>query len=82
MARRGHSDSHYLFGSCGWHAVQESYRVRLKKTIDEATPAAIQDGTVDEAAERFVADFRLEVPELIEGAVSVDLEEAEVDVNG
>lgn len=82
MARRGHSDSHYLFGSYDWHAVQESYRERLKKTIDEAAPATIQDGTVDEAAERFVAEFRLEVPELIEGAVSVDLEEAEVDVTG
>jgi hypothetical protein len=82
MARRGHQDTDYLFWSYDFFAVQENSLERLKKAIDDADASSVQEGTVDEVADRFVEEFRLEVPELTEGAMSVDLEEAHVDVTG
>lgn len=82
MARRGHRDVDYLFARTEWHDVQDSQRQRLTSAIDNAAPSVIQSGTVDEVAEGFVSEFQLAIPVLIEGAVSVDLQETKVDVTG
>jgi hypothetical protein len=80
MRRRGHDNTDYLFWPDDFHAVQEAYRERLKRTIDDANAALVEDGTVDDVGARFAEQFRLEAPELTEGATSVDIEETRVDV--
>jgi TIR domain len=82
MPRSGHSRSDYLFHDSDFFTVQHNNQERLKKAIDDAPPTTIRDGATNEVAERFVADSQLEVPELTEGAISVDIEEADVDVTG
>ena len=45
------------------------------------SPAAVADGrTPDEIAAEFVHRFRLDTPDLTEGAISMDVEEVQVDV--
>jgi hypothetical protein len=82
MPRRGHDNRDYLFWSYDFYGVQEACHERLRKAVDDADPAAIQEGTVEEAGTRIAEGFRLEAPELTEGAISVDIEEARVDVTG
>jgi hypothetical protein len=82
MPRRGHSDGDYLFRTYDFHGVQEHQQEKMKQAIDAADAAAVQAGSVEEVANTFVEQFRVEVPELTEGAISVDLEEAQVDVSG
>src|ERR1043165_6144586 len=81
MPRRGWSESHYLFHDYDLHAGLQGQIEKLKQTIDAADPASIADD-LDEVVERFVPDFHVDTPELIEGAVSVDVEEAKVDASG
>lgn len=71
-----------LFSTYDFHAIQQDQSERLKDAINRADAASVEAGTVEEAAERFAAQFRFEVPELTEGAFSVDVEEAQVDVSG
>src|SRR5688572_16666295 len=82
MPRRGHSDSDYLFHDYEFYGNAEAWKEKLKEAIDKADPAAVKSGTADEAAEPFVQEFQVQVPELTEGAISVDVEEAKVDVTG
>lgn len=82
MPRRGHDRDDYLFYKYDFHGVQEANQQRLRSTIDDADPALVQAGTVDTAAQKFVDNFLLAAPELTEGATSVDIEEARVDVTG
>ena len=82
MPRRGHDRDDYLFYKYDFHGVQDANQQRLRKTIDDADPTLVQAGTIDTAAQRFVDDFLLAAPELTEGATSVDIEEARVDVTG
>jgi hypothetical protein len=79
MAR--HRDG-YLFTKYDFFGVQEGYKRKLQETIESADAAQLQEGSGDEVAERFAADFMLEAPELTEGAMSVDVAEAKVDVTG
>ena len=82
MGRRGHRDTDYLFWTHDFHAIQETYRERLKAAIDAADAALVEAGTIEDVATRIAEEFRLEVPELTEGATSVDVEETRVDVTG
>lgn len=81
MPRRGHEDRDYLFRTHDLRGVLEQQRAALKKDIDDAPPAIIHAGSVDEAAEPFVQAYRMHVPELTVGAISVELEEVKVDVS-
>lgn len=72
----------YLFTKYDFFGVQEGYKRKLQETIEAADTARVQDASVDDIAERFAAEFRLEAPELTEGAMSVDIAEAKVDVTG
>jgi len=81
-ARRGHTDGDYLFRTYDFFAVQESQREKMKRAIEESDTFTIQTGSVEQAADLFVQRFLLEVPELTEGAISVDVEESQIDVSG
>jgi hypothetical protein len=80
MARYGHSDDDYLFWKHDFHAVLEHQRDRLNKAINAASPESIRNGSLDDVAARFADQFRLDVPELTEGAISATVDETQVDV--
>ena len=79
MSRRRDS-AHYLFHDFDLHASSERRREQMKQAIDNADPNAIRNGDVDTLTAAYVSEFALDGPELIEGAISVDVEEAQVDV--
>ena len=81
MARWGHTNDHYLFRTYDFYAVQQQLRERMNQAISQATPDAICTGTVEEVAEMFAAQFRVQTPELTEGAISASVEETKVDVS-
>ena len=81
MARWGHTNDHYLFWTHDFHAVQQQLREQMNQAIDQATPDAIRTGTVEEVAEMFAVQFRVQTPELTEGAISASVEETKVDVS-
>ena len=82
MPRHGNGNGEYLFHDYHFFSVQENQLERLRQAIESADAARIQTGSVEEVAGLFVQQFRLDVPELTEGAISVDVEEAQVDVSG
>ena len=81
MRRRGHRDTDYLFRQYDFFSNAHAWKEKLKEAIDKADPSTVKNGTVEEAAESFVNEFRVEAPELTEGAISVDVEETKVDVS-
>ena len=81
MARWGHTDNDYLFWTHDFHAVQEHQRQRMRQAIDQAASDAIRNGSVEEVAETFADQFRVQVPELTEGAISATVDETKVDVS-
>lgn len=82
MPRRGHNRDDYLFYKYDFRRLQDANQQQLRKAIDDADAAVVKAGTVDEAAELFANQFRAIAPELTEGAISVEIEEAQVDVTG
>jgi hypothetical protein len=82
MARRGHHDGEYLFHQYDLFSAVHAWKEGLKAAIEKADPNTLQNGNVDEAAQPFLSEFQAQVPELTEGAISVDVEEAQVDVTG
>jgi len=71
----------YLFSDYDLFAVCENTREKMVHTINTADAAMIARDA-KEVAEEFVEQFRLDTPVLTEGAVSVDVEEVQVDVSG
>lgn len=82
MPRRGYRNGHYLFHEYDMFGVQQATNEQLRKMIESADAVSITTGTVDDVAKTFVQKVRLDVPDLTEGAISVDVEEAAVDVSG
>jgi hypothetical protein len=72
---------HYLFHDYDFYAVQEHQRQRMRKAIDETDGAALRSADVDVLVEDFVRQFRFDVPELTEGAISLAVDEAQVDAS-
>lgn len=72
----------YLFSDYDLYAVRENTREKMVHAIDNADVAIISGRDPQEVANEFVDQFRLDTPILTEGAISVDVEEAEVDVSG
>lgn len=50
--------------------------------IDSANSSEISSGDADQLASRYADQFSLHAPEIIDGAISVTVEEAQVDVTG
>ena len=82
MARRGHSNAEYLFHDYDFHAVQERQRQRMIDAIQQAPAERLRSEDVPALVDAFVADFQIDVPELTEGAVSITVDEAQVDATG
>src|SRR5687767_14523373 len=81
MTRRRPDGATYLFDDYKLQAVCDAHREKMKRAISDAAADTIRSGDVDALTAGFVSEFALEPPELIEGATSVDVEEAQVDVS-
>jgi hypothetical protein len=79
---RGRTPTNYLFADFDIFNLQLQQRQQLSQTIDNSDAELILNGDVDELSKRFSEQFSLAAPELIEGAVSLTVEEESVDVSG
>lgn len=71
-----------LFSTHDLHAVLEGQRERLLAAIEAHPAADIRSRSLDDLVAYFVNEFKIQAPELTEGAVSAEVEEGEVDVSG
>jgi hypothetical protein len=82
MARRARPNAEQLFNKYNSHSLQEHQRTQMTSAIEAADPEVIRTGDVDALAQEYADQFSVEAPALIEGAISVNVEEAKVDVTG
>ena len=82
MARRGRENAELLFRRYDGYSVQENQRRQMTAAIAEADAETVRTGDVEELANRYSEQFSLQAPDLIDGAISVNVEEAQVDVTG
>jgi hypothetical protein len=80
--QRGARSVEYLFSDYDLHAVLDNQREQMVQAINGADALVVSGRPADEVADEFVRQFQLDPPELTEGAISVDVEEAQVDVSG
>lgn len=72
----------YLFSDHNLHDVLENQREHMVQSINGADASIVNRRPAEEVADEFVRQFQLNPPELTEGAISVDVQEAQVDVSG
>ena len=80
--QRGTRSVEYLFSDYDLQAVLRNQSEKMVQSINGAEAQVLSGQTTDEIAADFVQQFQLTPPELTEGAISVDVEEAQVDVSG
>jgi hypothetical protein len=71
----------YLFSDHDLHAVLEGQREQVMQAINSADASDVSGRAAEEVADEFVRQFQVIPPELTEGAISVEVEEAQVDVS-
>jgi hypothetical protein len=71
----------YLFSNYDLYAIGENAREQLVEAINSADVARVSGREPKEVAAEFAEQLRLDIPALIERAISVDVEEAQVDVS-
>jgi hypothetical protein len=81
MARGERPNAQLLFKQLDGFGVQEHQKAAMLAEIDGAGVGEL-DGDVEVLAADFAERYSLETPTLIEGAISMDAEEATVDVTG
>src|SRR6266478_5728839 len=81
LRRRGARAVEYLFSDYDLYAVIENQRERMVQAINGADASIVNGRPAEEVADEFVRQFHLNPPELTEGAISVDVQEAQVDVS-
>ncbi len=54
----------------------------MANAVAEADPELIRTADLDELTKQFTDEFIVEAPVLIEGALSINVEEAQIDVTG
>ncbi len=72
----------YLFRDYDLYAVLEGQRDQMVQAINGAEASVVDGRPAEDIADDFVHQFQLNPPEFTEGAISVDVEEAQVDVSG
>lgn len=82
MSLRARPNGKQLFSGYPFHALQEQQRQRMAVAIAGADAELIRTGDVEELTKRFADGFAFETPTLIEGALSISVEETQVDVTG
>ncbi|HMF74298.1 MAG TPA: hypothetical protein VK604_01420 [Bryobacteraceae bacterium] len=80
MARRGRKYAERLFSKYDSYSLRENQRQLLATAIAEAAVEEIRTGDPHELAKWFADQFSLEASTLLEGALSITAEEAEIDV--
>lgn len=80
MPRR-RDGAYYLFHDHDLRAVCEHRRDQMRLAIEQADAKAIRTADQEALSQEYVARFALDVPELAEGATSVEVEEAQIDVS-
>ena len=79
---RARPNAEPLFSTYDFHGLQEHRRQKMASEIGQASPELINTGDVEELAKYFAEKNSLEMPTLIEGALSISAEEQLVDVTG
>jgi hypothetical protein len=79
---RGRIGTNYLFADFDIFGLQLQRRQEMTHAIDNADSQSIGSGDVDELSRQISERYSLAAPEIIEGAVSLAVEEASVDVTG
>jgi hypothetical protein len=82
MARRGRENTEHLFSTYDSYSLQEHQLGQMAAAIVDAEAEEIRTGDVEELVKRFADQFSLEAPTLLEGALSITADEAQVDVRG
>lgn len=82
MARRGRQNAELLFRNREGYAVQEHQRQAMASAIAEVDPETLASSDIDSLANQFADRFSLQVPEIIDGAISIEVDEADIDVTG
>jgi TIR domain len=75
-------NAEHLFSRYDCYGLQEHQRQEMAEKIGQADPEVIRTGDVEELANRFAEQFFLEAPTLLPGALSITVEEHQVDVQG
>ena len=79
---RARPNAEQLFAGFAFYSLQEHKRQQMATAIAEADAELIRTGAVEELTEHFTEQFTVEAPTLIEGALSINAEEAQIDVTG
>lgn len=82
MARRARPNGQQLFNGYPFYALQEQQRQQMAAAIAEVDPELLRTADVEELTRQFADRFALEAPTLIQGALSISVEETQVDVAG
>jgi len=82
MARRARPNGEQLFNGYPFYALQEQQRQQMVAAIAEVDPELLRTADVEELTRQFADRFALEAPTLIQGALSISVEETQVDVAG
>jgi hypothetical protein len=82
MARRVRQNAEQLFNKYDSLSLREHQRNQMRAAIEAADPEVIRSAEVDALVKEYADQFSVEVPALIEGAISVNVEESQVDVTG
>jgi hypothetical protein len=79
---RARPNAKQLFTQFAFYSVQENRRQQMANAVAEADPELIRTADLDELTKQFTDEFIVEAPVLIEGALSINVEEAQIDVTG
>jgi hypothetical protein len=79
---RARPNAEQLFAGFAFNSLQESKRRQMANAVAEADPELVRVGDVEELTKQFAEEFTVEPPTLIEGALSINAEEAQIDVTG
>src|ERR1700682_3857842 len=79
---RARPNAKQLFVGFAFYSLQEHKRQQTANAIAEADPEVIRARDVEELTKQFAEEFIVEAPTLIEGALSINAEEAQIDVTG
>jgi hypothetical protein len=79
---RARPNAEHLFNGYPFFSLQEHKRKQMAAAIAEAEPELIRTGDIEQLTTQFADQFTVDAPTLIEGALSISVEEAQVDVAG
>src|ERR1035438_7101244 len=82
MSRRARQNAEQLFNRYDSYSVQQHQRQKMVEAIGQAESELIRSADAEELARQFADQFALEAPTLTEAALSITVDETEVDVTG